>query len=175
MTGAMQLGTTTADSTGRTASGWGTFSLQHTGTGMNLLWAAASAWQQWQAMNFGANWSNATIAGSTADPDKDGVTNEAERIFGTNPNTRQASALLTLEKTAPAQVTLTFTAVAASGPGFTGLTRRYTLESTTDLTNPASWQPVPGHQAIAGADQLVTTDQPIDTPRRCYRLKVWLE
>jgi autotransporter-associated beta strand protein len=175
MTGSFQLGTTTADSTGRSASGWGTFSLQQSATGANVVWTAASAWQQWQAFQFGTNWNNAVIAGPTADPDRDGVTNEAERIFGTDPNARPANTLLVVEKTAPAQVTLTFTAVAASGPGFTGLTRRYTLETTTDLANAASWQPVPGHQAIAGADQLVTTTQPLDTPRRCYRLKAWLE
>ena len=175
MTGTFQLGTLTADSTGRSVSGWGAFSLQQSTTGVNLLWTAASAWQQWQAMNFGTSWSNATLAGPTADPDRDGLTNEAERIFGTDPNARQGTALLLVEKTAPAEVTLTFTALAASGPGYTGLTRRYTLEWTADLTNAASWQPVPGHQGIAGANQIVTTNDPIDTPRRCYRLKVWLE
>jgi hypothetical protein len=172
--GALQLGTISADTTGRSASGWGVFSLQNTTTAVNVVWTAASAWQQWQAMNFGANWNNATIAGPTADPDRDGVSNEKERILGTNPN-HASPHPLTLTKTSATQVTLSFSALEASGAGFTGLTRRYTLESTTDLTQPASWQPVPGYQAIAGANQFVTTDQPIAPARRCYRLKVWLE
>ncbi len=172
--GTFQLGTLTADSTGRSTSGWGTFTLQHTGTAVNLVWTAASAWQQWQAMNFGASWSNATLASPTADPDKDGVSNEKERILGTNPNSATLQPL-TLTKTAATQVTLSFTALAATGPGFTGLTRRYTLESTTDLTQSASWQSVPGYQAIAGADQVVNIVHPIDVPRRCFRVRVWLE
>jgi len=63
----------------------------------------------------------------------------------------------------------------AHRPGYTGLTRRSTIESSTDLTGSTNWQPVPGSQAIAGAGQSVTTTQLIDLPRRFYRLKAWLE
>ncbi len=84
--GTFTLGTLTADSTGRSASGWGAFSLQHTGTAVNLVWTAASAWQQWQALNFGANWSNATIAGPNANPDRDALTNFAEFALHGEPN-----------------------------------------------------------------------------------------
>jgi fibronectin-binding autotransporter adhesin len=174
MTGTFQLGTTTADSTGRSVSGWGAFSLQHTGTGVNLGWTAASAWQQWQAYYFGTSWSNATIAGPTADPDRDGINNETERILGANPNSATLHPL-TITKTSATQVTLTFTALEAAGPGFTGLTRRYTLETTTDLTNAASWQPVSGFESVAGAGQAVTAPRLLDVPKRCYRLRVWLE
>ena len=86
VTGTFTLGTLTADSTGRSFSGWGTFSLQHTGNGVNLLWTAASAWQQWQALNFGANWSNTTLAGPNANPDRDGLTNFAEFALHGDPN-----------------------------------------------------------------------------------------
>lgn len=42
--------------------------------------------EAWQQSVFGANWTNATIAGDIADPDKDGLNNLIERALVGNPN-----------------------------------------------------------------------------------------
>lgn len=47
---------------------------------------------------------------------------------------------------------MSFVARSATGSGYAGLTRKYDLETTTDLANPNSWQAVAGHTNITGAD-----------------------
>ncbi len=86
LSGTFALGTPPVDSGGRNASWFGAFTLQHTGTGVNLVWTPASAWQQWQAARFGANWSNAAISGPTVDGDKDGLSNLMEFALALDPN-----------------------------------------------------------------------------------------
>jgi autotransporter-associated beta strand protein len=85
-TGTFVIGTVGTDSAGRSASWFGSFSLQHTATGVNLLWTAASASQQWLAANFGANWNVAGIGTLAGNPDGDGLTNLMEFATAQNPN-----------------------------------------------------------------------------------------
>jgi hypothetical protein len=49
------------------------------------------------------------------------------------------------------------------------------VETTTDLTNPASWTPVTDYSNIVGTNQSVTITSPIGAIKCFYRLKAWLQ
>ena len=68
-----------------------------------------------------------------------------------------------------------FVARTATGSGYGGLTRKYDLISTTDITTPSSWAGVSGFTGIVGAGLTVNAVLPIAPPNKSYRLKVWLE
>jgi hypothetical protein len=70
---------------------------------------------------------------------------------------------------------LSFTARAASGEGYSGLTRTYAIESTSDLTQSNSWTPLAGFSAIVGAGQAVTITQAGVGQKTFFRLKVTLQ
>ncbi len=94
LSGTFALGTVSADSSGRPVSGYGAFSLQHSGTGANLVWTPLPAIQQWRYTWFNTN-ANVGSAADDADPNKDGENNLLEFATGQNPNaaTRQPGAL----------------------------------------------------------------------------------
>ena len=104
----------------------------------------------------------------TADPNGDGCINDDEFILGNNPASSNKTPL-TITNNA-----LGFKATRATGTGYTGITRYWTVETTTDLANPGSWQPLSGYINIVGADQTVSI--PLSNePRRFYRLNVHLQ
>jgi hypothetical protein len=115
---------------------------------------------------------NAGPAADTEDPDGDGLVNSKEYILGTNPAQPEAAPLLTTTATGNG-LTLTFIARQAEGPGYGGMSRRCTLERSTDLATP--WSPVPGHLDIAGAGQSVQVTDSAGTGKYFYRLKAILE
>ena len=108
------------------------------------------------------------------DSDGDGIPDAAEYVLGTNPMSANSSSLLTASRSG-ANLTLTFAANAATGTGYTGLTRYYDVETTTDLANAASWIGVAGYTNIVGANQTVTVPQTLAGGPRFYRLKVRLQ
>ena len=116
---------------------------------------------------------NAGSAADAEDPDGDGLANADEYIFGTDPTVAGPAPLLTI---APAgnEITLSFSAKRAEGPGYAGLGRRFTVEATTDLHNPASWSPVEGYSEIPGDNQNITLTLPADGSRRFFRLRIGL-
>ncbi|MEX1114514.1 MAG: LamG-like jellyroll fold domain-containing protein [Akkermansiaceae bacterium] len=116
---------------------------------------------------------NIGSASDGEDPDGDGLTNAEEYVFGSNPKLAEAIALTA--SIAGGAITLSFAARQASGPGYDGLTRRYTVESTTDLNDVDSWDPIPGHIDIEGGNQAVLLNPPMDEPVCFYRLRVRLE
>jgi len=84
--------------------------------------------------------------------------------------------LLSISNSGSNALTLSFLARAAGpGPGYSGLTRYYNLEATTNLTN-ASWAPVSGYSNILGSNQVISlsTNASIG-PKWFYRLKAWLQ
>ena len=109
---------------------------------------------------------NTGIAADSADPDGDGVNNQSEYVLGGNPTL--ADGLSPLSFTGSQ---LVFVAKQAAGPGYYGLTRLYTLQSSTDLT---AWQVVSGAANIVGANQTVAVPLPSGIPKRFYRLQVTL-
>lgn len=83
-TGNFTLGTVSADSVGRPASGYGAFSIAQTATAANLVWTPRSAIEQWRFTHFETN-ASAGNAADNADPDGDGVINLAEFNGGSVP------------------------------------------------------------------------------------------
>jgi hypothetical protein len=116
------------------------------------------------------------LALDEADPDGDRLGNRAEYAFGTDPRSPNTQ-LLNLTRAADNTFTLRFQATPASGAGYAGRTRKYAVESTTDLANPNAWQGLPGFTNIDGsvqpADQTITL--PIAGPSKFYRLNVRVE
>ena len=117
---------------------------------------------------------NTGSAADTANPDGDSWTNVQEYIFGTIPTAANSGAIL-FAASLGTNITLTFAAVQATGPGYTGLTRYYDVETTTNLADVASWTGVAGYTNIVGANQTVTVPQTIAGGPRFYRLKVRLQ
>ena len=117
---------------------------------------------------------NAGIAADTADPDHDGLANSQEYSLGTIPNAGDPAPLLT-PAVSGSQITLVFTARQADGPGYTGLTRHYAVESAGDPGNAAGWVPVAGFSNITGQNQSVELTLPATETRGFFRLRVWLD
>jgi len=69
--------------------------------------------ETWQQSNFGANWTNDTIAGDSADPDYDGLNNLLERALNSNPNTAVTTPPVQ-RSVAGGKLTVTFTRVVAN-------------------------------------------------------------
>jgi Ig-like domain CHU_C associated len=112
------------------------------------------------------------ISSPAADPDRDGLTNEAEYVFGTTPLTTETPPVPVISVTA-GQPILTFVAQRAVGAGYSGRTRVYALESTTN-PDTGPWDGVPGFISITGDEQTVSYAPPAGDSRRFFRLKVRL-
>ncbi len=109
-------------------------------------------------------------ADSQRDSDGDGINDAAEYVLGSNPVVRTPNLLNST--TSGASITLSFTATSAGGVGYTGLSRTYDVESSTNLS---TWSPMPGYTAILGTNQVVTINQTIGNTARFYRLKARLQ
>jgi hypothetical protein len=108
----------------------------------------------------------------TTDTDGDGVSDRSEYIAGTNP-TNSASAPRLSIALSGGQPAISFTALAAEGPGYTGLTRYYTLETSTDLTS-GNWSGVSGYTNLVGNNQVVTYPPLLDPTPRYSRTRIEL-
>jgi len=132
----------------------------------------ADPFEQWRAGQFNASQlANPQISGATADPDGDGFANQDEYIFGTLALTRDTSPL-TFSITG-GNLSLGFTARQASGAGYSGKTRHYSLETSTALTA-GSWTPIAGYSDIIGSNQPVNFSTAPAASRSFYTLRVWL-
>jgi autotransporter-associated beta strand protein len=88
-TGTFTLGTVTTDSADHPVSGYGSFAIEQTATGVNLTWTPLSPIEQWRFTHFGVTTSTGNAADS-ADPDSDGLTNLMEwalNLSATTPDT----------------------------------------------------------------------------------------
>ena len=90
---------------------------------------------QWRQDNFGANASNAAIAGNLADPDGDGLNNLEEYALGTNPLASNTSGMVMDRETIGGNTYLRLTVT--KNPTATDVT--YSVETTGDLTTPGFW------------------------------------
>lgn len=139
-------------------------------TGALNLAESVLAWRQF----YFATPANSGTAADAADPDGDGISNAEEYIFGTLPTTANTSTVLGLTSSRTNCV-LTFIAKHSSGTGYTGFTRHYTVEMTSNLSNASAWAAVPGYVDIVGRDQTIVIPQATSAVPAFYRLKVWLQ
>jgi fibronectin type 3 domain-containing protein len=155
----------------------------YTGTASDTLIIGSESITAWRAAHFTPVEIAAGLAADSVDADGDGLINRTEYILGTAPRAFTPQALALAPATGNA-LTLSFVARATSGAGYGGRTRRYAVETSSDLANPKSWQPVTGYSAImggeqtsniVGAGQTVTVTLPQADSIMFYRLNVSLD
>jgi len=146
----------------------------YAGTAAGTQWIGVGSFGDWQTGHFTSAEITAGYAADDADPDGDGFTNLTEYIMGTDPKAPSLQPI-TLTPAADNHFTLSFFARSASGAGYEGLTRIYTLEATSDLAIPGSWQGVAGYTHIVGGDNTVSIPLTNDLLKKFYRLSVRVE
>ena len=120
---------------------------------------------EWELAVFGTLSQNANT-----DKDGDGISDGVEYLMGTNPNNPTSFFGLTIQLLANNGKEVSFVAQAATGPGYQGKIRHYTLESTTSLES-SVWQPVAGYVSVVGNGQRVRYLVPETEPQiRFYRV-----
>ncbi|MCP5535674.1 MAG: hypothetical protein H7A51_05485 [Akkermansiaceae bacterium] len=114
------------------------------------------------------------ISGPTADPDKDGVSNEDEYIFGTSPVVSNPPLVASVNKNG-GNMDISFTAVSATGAGYSGKTRHYAIEVSDDMSQVGAWPTLAGYSDMIATGQTVTAQVPINTDtEKFYRIRSWL-
>jgi hypothetical protein len=125
---------------------------------------------EWEVAELGS----VGVWGSDDDPDGDGLSNIEEYIAGTGA-TNPASCFDVDLSIEGAGLIVSFKALAATGPGYAGLERRYALEARAGLGANAVWNAVPGHTSILGQGQMVRYTNSSPTGVMLYRGRVWLQ
>lgn len=124
----------------------------------------------WERAFFGTTGQN-----PDADPDADGRTNRQEFEAGTHPNQADDAPALSITWLNQSP-TIQFLAHAATGTGYQGFQRRFTLESapalTPDLPNP--WSPVPEFDDLPASNQPVLFSPTLTSAPRFFRLRLRL-
>jgi glucuronoarabinoxylan endo-1,4-beta-xylanase len=134
LTGTLTLGTVSADSVGRAASWFGAFAIQQSVSAVNLVWTPAAPWQQWRAVNFGANWNNAAIAGPAVVPASDGMPNLLKYVLGLKAMASYpygTNMVTSVNSGGYLQLSVT------RNPAATDVT--LTVQLSTDISNSANW------------------------------------
>ena len=72
---------------------------------------------------------------------------------------------------ASGEISLSFTAKAATGHGYSGITRYYAIEAT-DTVDSTSWLPVGGYSNILASGQLINYQAAATNLHLFYRLSV---
>ena len=131
---------------------------------------AVESFSHWQTSKFtSAQLADSSVSGPSADSDGDGLTNEQEYIFGTQPLIADASVTPAINSIGSQ---LSFSARAATGAGYAGRTRHYAIQMTGNPeTN--SWTSPQSYEDVTGEDQTVSYNIPAGE-RLFLRLKVWL-
>jgi hypothetical protein len=111
-------------------------------------------------------------SGPNADPDGDGLNNTAEFVFGTLPLSSNPPLTQTLSPVS-GQITLSFNARSATGPGYAGFTRHFAVESSP-TPGGSAWTGVPGYTDIIATSQNVDFTAPSTGGANFYRVKAWL-
>jgi len=92
------------------------------------------------------------IVGSslTGDTDGDGASDAAEYIAGTSATNANSKFKISANVLPGGNVVVSFTTKVINAPGYFNLQRRYDLEQTTNLGNPAAWSFIPGYANLPG-------------------------
>jgi hypothetical protein len=122
-----------------------------------------------QQRGFTNNFDNAELS----DLDHDGLKAWEEYVAGTDPNNSQSLLGATVQRTVNG-IIVSFPSLSATGSDYTGKTRYYTLESSTNIING-------GWQAVASCSNLPGTGTPVSytnaSPSGCmfYRVRARLQ
>lgn len=128
---------------------------------------------EWKAARFSSEERrDPEISGPAADPDGDGFTNEQEYIFGTLPLLQESASPPDISVDGN-QIEVSFIAMKATGPGYTGRVRHYAVETTGDVAA-GPWSSLPEAADVTGNDQTVRVALTGSAGRNYCRLKVWL-
>jgi hypothetical protein len=100
------------------------------------------------------------------DADHDGVTNLKEYLAGTDPQDPNSRFALVITQ-AVSGVQISFSALAASGTGYEGQDRYYTLESATN-PKAIAWPSLVGYSNILGSGQRVPYTLPATNPSPAF-------
>ncbi|MBU0679276.1 MAG: lamin tail domain-containing protein [Verrucomicrobia bacterium] len=116
---------------------------------------------------------NAIAGGSYDDFDKDGLLNIWEYIYGSGATDSNDEFMLVIAATNGQRIT-TFQSREATGPGYWGMNRYYTLqESSNMMTGP--WFAIPGLTNLTGDGSIIVYTNPPSELLWFNRLTVWLE
>ncbi|MBN1676687.1 MAG: fibronectin type III domain-containing protein [Kiritimatiellae bacterium] len=123
----------------------------------------------WETVRLGGT--NEANGGAAEDLDGDGMPNGEEYVAGTDPNdgTNVFAAAISIVAGEPA---VSFVALEATGTGYTGLTRYYTLQEKASASATA-WTDVAAQTRVLGQGQTVT--HAATHAAGCYRVRAWLE
>ncbi len=119
----------------------------------------------WRQTNFSTT-ADTGSAANLSDPDADGIVNLLEYALGLSPTVPSTAGLPAAQVSAG---NLSFTYKRAVATGLT-----YTVQTTTDLTTPASWNPAGVTQGTPDVNGNVTATTPVGTGPRYLRLSVTL-
>jgi spore coat protein CotH len=94
----------------------------------------------------------------TGDTDGDGASDIAEYVAGTIATNAESNFQINVTLLPADKLLIQFNTAVITGPGYFGFERRYTLEQTTNLGNPASWIAIPGYTNLTGIGLVVYTN-----------------
>ena len=113
------------------------------------------------------DWDDSSVAGITADPDYDGISNLLERAFGGNPSQPDPSKLPFIESTSPVLSLVFRKAILATDLD-------YNIEQSSDLSS--LWTPAVGTEKVVGEEEGIriirSTAAAGDSDKTFLRLKV---
>lgn len=128
--------------------------------------------ETWRQASFGTI-TNLGSAADKADPDGDGRNNLAEYIAGTNPTNADAPSALSVTNFSK-KLVVRFTANAASGTSYTGLTRYFDLLFSTNSVA-GLWTGVLNYTNIVGNNQVVAYTNASTANAAFYKLQIRLQ
>jgi fibronectin type 3 domain-containing protein len=117
--------------------------------------------ENWRVAQFGTE-ANSGNAADAADPDGDGWTNFHEYVAGTGPNDPASLFKISQLQMGAGEFVVSFSSV---------LGRIYTLERSYTLAS-GSWVALPGEISGTGETISITDTDPVESPRRFYRVVV---
>jgi spore coat protein CotH len=117
---------------------------------------------------------NAVGSSITGDTDGDGASDAAEYIAGTIATNANSKFQVSASVLPGGNVLIQLSPQPITSPGHFGQERRYALEQTTNIANPASWNAIPGYANLPASGTIIYTNLMTNTVWST-RGRVWLE